>query len=111
MWGIYRFEIATFYLLPTRLWELGLGALLALGFFPAASGRIAREALGFIGLALIAASTMLLVEGAPFPGLNALPACAGTALLIWSGSGGDTVVKRLLSLRPLVMIGLISYSL
>jgi len=111
VWGVANFEIATFYLLPTRFWELGLGALLALRAYPADSSPLARQGAGLLGLFLIAASVILLEEGSAFPGLAALPACAGTALLIWSGSDGRTLASKLLSMRPFVLIGLISYSL
>ncbi|MFC3097690.1 acyltransferase family protein [Alteraurantiacibacter palmitatis] len=40
-----------------------------------------------------------------------MPACVGTAALIWAGTGGHHLVGRLLSLAPFVWIGLISYSL
>lgn len=46
-----------------------------------------------------------------FPGINALIPCVGAALVLWSGTGAETPVKRLLSLRPVVFLGLISYSL
>ncbi len=111
VWGVSNFRIGTFYLLPTRFWEIGLGALLALAPARLRSGRKMREAGGWLGLALICISILVLEDGSPFPGLGALPACAGTALLIWSGADGRTVASKLLSVRPFVLIGLISYSL
>jgi hypothetical protein len=39
------------------------------------------------------------------------PVTAGTALLVWSGSHRECAVARCLSWRPVVFIGLISYSL
>jgi hypothetical protein len=47
----------------------------------------------------------------PFPGLAALPPCLGAVLVIWSTDRGASVLKRMLSLRPVVFVGLISYSL
>ena len=51
----------------------------------------------------------------PFPGAAALVPCLGAALVLWSGQPAHdeapTLVARLLSVRPLVFVGLISYSL
>jgi hypothetical protein len=47
----------------------------------------------------------------PFPGVAALPPCLGAAMIIAAGRGGDGIVARVLSWRPVVLIGLISYSL
>jgi SGNH domain (fused to AT3 domains) len=46
-----------------------------------------------------------------FPGLSALLPCLGAALIIFGGQGGSSLVGALLSWRPMVFIGLISYSL
>jgi hypothetical protein len=45
------------------------------------------------------------------PGLAAVVPCGGAACIIASGLTAQTLVGKLLSLRPLVFIGLISYSL
>lgn len=102
---------SAFYLLPARAWELLLGSLLALGAVPAVSSRGLREVLGLLGLAGILGSALLYSERTPFPGFSALAPCLGTALLIHSGAARDSLAYRLLSLRPLVFLGLISYSL
>jgi hypothetical protein len=70
-----------------------------------------RQAAGITGIALIATALLLYRTWTPFPGLAALPPCLGTALIIAAGESGKNVVGRLLSLRPVVFIGLISYSL
>ena len=46
-----------------------------------------------------------------FPGLSALMPCIGSALIIWAGEGGSSLVGAVLSWRPVVFVGLISYSL
>ena len=102
---------AAFYLLPARAWELLLGSLLALGAVPVAKSRLLRELLGAAGLALILYAGLRYTDGTPFPGLAALLPCVGAALIIHSGAGGGTWTARLLSLRPVVFVGLISYSL
>jgi peptidoglycan/LPS O-acetylase OafA/YrhL len=111
VWATRAAPISNFYLTPTRVWELGLGALLALGAFPTLRARVLREAVAATGLALIAGSVVLMTDATPFPGLTALPACAGAVALIWAGSHGPSFGGRLLSLPPLVGMGLISYSL
>ena len=104
---------ASFYLLPTRLWELLVGSLIVL---PAAAnlrvpGPLA-DCLGAIGLAMIAVPMVLYSPATPFPGLAALPPTLGAALVIVAGRDGyPTMTARLLGSAPLRAIGLVSYSL
>jgi peptidoglycan/LPS O-acetylase OafA/YrhL len=111
----HRFGTATaaFYLLPTRAWELGVGAILALASArraPAGATGWMSEVSAGLGLALVAVALVA-------PGVIRLPdhgvvlAVAGTALLVGSGERGNTLVSRLLGATPLVWVGLISYSL
>lgn len=106
---------AAFFLSPGRAWELGLGALLALGLAPRLGNDWLREALAVAGLAAIVAAAVLFRHGTPFPGYAALAPCLGAAALIHTGVRGpgqrQTWVARTLSLRPVVFVGLISYSL
>lgn len=102
---------ANFYLLPSRFWELGAGAVLALGGvdrLPVAKGR--RELLAGVGLLAIVASYVLVEQSPAYPGWATVPVVLGTALVLAFGRR-DTLVGKLLSVRPLVAIGLISYSL
>jgi peptidoglycan/LPS O-acetylase OafA/YrhL len=110
-WGAQNKPIAAFYLGPTRAWELLCGAVLALGRVPAIRHPLLGEALGVLGLASIAAGTVLLSQESTFPGVTALLPCLGAALVIHSGEHRSTLVSRLLSLRGFVFVGLISYSL
>jgi peptidoglycan/LPS O-acetylase OafA/YrhL len=103
---------ANFFLLPTRAWELLIGAVLALGRLPTVHSRWLGEVLGALGLAMIAYAVFAFDETTPFPGLSALLPCLGSGLLIYVGkSPARPLATSLLSLRPLVFIGLISYSL
>ena len=111
VWGVTHAPTATFYLAPTRAWELLLGSLLALHAFPRLPSRPLMEVMAVVGLAAIAWAVVTLSGSSPFPGANALFPCLGTALVIYSGEVTPTYVKRLLGLPPLVFIGLISYSL
>ena len=103
--------VAAFYLLPPRLWELVLGALLAFGAVPDFRGRAARELASALGAALILVGVFTLTEATAFPGYAALLPCLGAALVIHAGRSGPTAVGALLTLRPVVFIGLISYSM
>ncbi len=101
---------AAFFLPIFRGWELGCGALLAIGQGLALpqfriKGKTA-EALSVLGLALLVAGIFFL--HGPFPGWRATIPVAGTAALILSES--SFVNQRLLSFKPLVGVGLVSYS-
>jgi len=99
----------SFFLLPSRIWELGAGALLAayeLRDGGAPSSRIAP----IIGMGAILASLPLMPLNQHHPGLFTLIPVAGTAMIIRYGGRNDPV-GRLLSSRALVAVGLISYSL
>ena len=111
MWGTDRMPSATFYLAPMRAWELLIGSFLALGAFPILRNRPALEILSAAGMASILWSVFTFTEDTPFPGVNALYPCIGTALIIYTGQSNTTLVSRFLSLKPLVLIGLISFSL
>lgn len=102
---------ATFYLSPFRAWELGVGALLALRGVSLIESAALREGASWFGLVLVAGSIMLIPAGTGFPGWYATFPVLGTALLLHAGSSGSSVVTRFLSTRPLVLVGLMSYSL
>ena len=106
-----------FYFLPSRAWELLLGAALAI--LPTTwmrNHRPTREIVSYAGLAGILVPCFLYTGQTPFPGLAALPPCLGTALIVWGNSRvaqdtPPTSLGRLLAIRPVVFVGLISYSL
>jgi peptidoglycan/LPS O-acetylase OafA/YrhL len=96
-----------FYFPHARAWELGIGAFLV--FLPAISNRHLSIGAATLGAVLIAWSFTQIESGDAFPGINAAYACVGAALTIWPKA--PTPVERALSLRPVVGVGLISYSL
>lgn len=106
-WGWRHQPNANFYLIVTRAWELGAGAICAFILH----GRALRPNTGFaaLGLGLILFSVFAYDGDTPFPSLYALLPVGGTAMIILF-AGPDTVVGRLLSLRGFVGIGLVSYS-
>ena len=113
--------LAAFYLLPARAWELLAGSLLAfIPFHWNPAKRILRESFSYAGLLLIGFAVFTYSEDVPFPGIAALLPCLGTVLIIWANGAALagppesvplTTLGRLLAWRPIVFIGLISYSL
>lgn len=115
-----KHPVAAFYFLPSRAWELLLGTGLALipnsaTIWPPAF----REFFAWLGIGLIVASFFLYGADTPFPGLTSLVPCLGSALFIWANTREHatplihcpTVLGRLFAVRPMVILGLISYSL
>jgi peptidoglycan/LPS O-acetylase OafA/YrhL len=110
-WLVLKHEADTaFYMPASRAWELFLGSLLAFGLIRLPENRFARDALAVLGMLLIAFAVFFYRPQTPFPGASALLPCVGTVLLLGTGAGGSTLCARLLSLPPLVFVGLISYS-
>ena len=114
-WGAYNKPIPTFYLLPTRAWELSIGAGIAYYFLYRKqtvqillSHKSVNEALGLLGLLMISYAVYVFDKGTPFPSLYALVPTVGTGLIILFSSS-QTMVGRLLSIKPLVAVGIISY--
>ncbi|GGC21609.1 acyltransferase family protein [Pseudoduganella buxea] len=111
-WGSAAQPDAAFYLLPTRGWELLIGAFAALCLLDERAwqpGRLASEAGSALGLALLLYSIFLFDKDTPFPSLYTLVPTAGTALVILFATPATTV-GRLLGRRALVGIGLVSFS-
>jgi peptidoglycan/LPS O-acetylase OafA/YrhL len=106
----YRNTTFVFYLTPFRAWELALGALLSIKFIPAPATEFGRNACGSVGMLLLCGAIFLGSSSAPLLLMTAL-ASIGATLVIASSEGAASAVGRLLSLRPVVFIGLISYSL
>ena len=107
-----RNPVAAFFLLPTRGWELAMGALIAFysednkrDHFPLAVSQM----LSLVGLGLIVFGVLAFSSDTPFPGLYALLPTVGAGLLILS-AWPDTFVGKVLGSRVLVGIGLLSYS-
>jgi peptidoglycan/LPS O-acetylase OafA/YrhL len=106
-----RDPAAAFYLLPFRAFELLMGSMLALPGVPLPQTPVLRGSATLLGLVLTLGAMLGMSEATPFPGFAALVPCAGATLILWGGEGPATLVTRLLGVRPLVIIGLISYSL
>lgn len=106
-------SIAFFYL-HSRAWELGVGALLALivqfhGDRLSAISSTLRQWLAVSGLCLIFYAVLMFDKSTRFPGLSALLPTLGAGLVLVFATQ-ETWVGRVLSVRPVVSLGLMSYS-
>lgn len=100
-----------FYSPASRTWELMTGAWLAVAHrhgLPWLSRW--ADVQSWAGMALIAAGLMLVSPASAFPGFWALLPVLGTGLIV-NGGPNTFLNGRLLSWRPAVWIGLISYPL
>lgn len=98
-----------FYMLPARFWELAIGATLALvhRHYRQPEKSAAIDILAVAGLALLLiASTAL--DQAYYPGPATLLPVIGTLALLHSQQ--SWINQRLFQWRPIVALGLISYS-
>lgn len=103
----------SFYMLPSRFWELISGSLLAniLYFHPQRNNdALLNLTMPVLGLALIVHSVIFTEFSSNHPGFVTLMPIIGTVLIIWFANENDLVTK-ILSSKFLVRIGLISYSL
>ncbi|CAA0107503.1 O-acetyltransferase OatA [Halioglobus japonicus] len=103
----------SFYMLPSRFWELLVGALLAniLHLHPQKDNdALLNKTMPTVGLFLIMYSLIFIGFDSGHPGFVTLIPVIGTMLIIWFASEGELVTKTLSS-KSFVYIGLISYAL
>lgn len=104
---------ASFYMLPTRFWELLAGSLLAniLHFHPQRENdELLNKTMPVLGLFLILHAIIFVDFDSNHPGYVTLQPVIGTMLIIWFSSPSE-LITRMLSSRAFVAIGLISYAL
>ena len=112
IYGVYSHQVPTFYLVPSRAWELIAGSVLALEVIPVLKTNFQRNIFSIVGLGLIIYSVLFFSEATLFPGANAIFPVFGASLIIYCGLGGGVcLISRILSVKPIVYTGLISYSL
>jgi peptidoglycan/LPS O-acetylase OafA/YrhL len=104
-------SVAVFFLSPFRAWELLVGALIAYHAVPPIRSRAMREFAAGVGLLAILLTSFTYDAKTTFPGLAALVPVLSAAAILHAGASGPTFTSRLLQWRPLIYIGLISYSL
>ena len=102
---------SAFYQPQYRAWELLTGVLISQPGFPKLRAAWQRNVASLLGVGLIVFCLWRYDPWILFPGPTAVPACLGAALIIAAGETGPSVVGELLGLRPMVFVGLISYSL
>jgi peptidoglycan/LPS O-acetylase OafA/YrhL len=107
-----HYNVTTAFYMPyTRTWELLMGTVISLGLFPRLRLESVRNGVTLLGIGMIGYAVLRYSSQTPFPGLAAVVPCVGSALIIGAGESGSTLVGKALSWRPMVFIGLISYSL
>jgi peptidoglycan/LPS O-acetylase OafA/YrhL len=107
---VHSSATAAFYFAPLRAWELLIGTIVSQGYLPRLRGAVVRNVASISGFLLIFIPALIYSSKTSFPGLAALWPCLGAALIIAAGETGSSFVGWLLSLRPVVFVGLISYS-
>jgi peptidoglycan/LPS O-acetylase OafA/YrhL len=118
VWCTSTHPAAAFYLLPSRAWELGAGVLLAawqvtydvrhsrrLSFL---KSKLVHDSLAGIGALFLVIAIVGFDENTVFPGFVALLPVLGTAALIFADR--SSINCHVLSRRPIVFVGLVSYS-
>jgi peptidoglycan/LPS O-acetylase OafA/YrhL len=115
-WSIHQTATdpaAAYFVTPTRMWELGVGGLLA-GLTLVRPGRLQPRVavpLAWAGLAAIGWTAVTYTGDTPFPGWQAAAPVLGTAAVIAARpEHGRLSPGPLLGLRPVQWLGDISYS-
>jgi peptidoglycan/LPS O-acetylase OafA/YrhL len=107
-------QINNFYLIAPRFWEIGVGSLLS--FIEFKKGRVNSIMLNItmpiIGIALLGYCIIFFnIYENPHPSIFTLIPIIGTSLIIIFSNGRSDIVGKILSMKLIVFIGLISYSL
>ena len=115
MWSLYLTETypgAAYFVTTTRLWEMAIGALLAVVIGHADRiPRGVRMAAGWAGLVAIGYAGVTFDANTPFPGAAALVPTLGAAAVLLAGSGDGEGEVKPLTAAPMQDIGALSYSL
>ena len=106
-WMAHAHPDANFFLLPSRTWELMSGALAVI--WEKKYGTRTSDVLSFAGLTAILVAILSFTKDTPVPSFMALLPVTGAVLVVMFARSG-TIAGRILSIRPIVGVGLISYS-
>lgn len=112
IYGGYNIATFSFYNLPTRGWELVIGAFISFYFSfnkKTVLNFLTRQILSVVGMVMILYSIFNFNYETPFPSHYTLIPTLGAALIILF-SNEKTIIGKFLSIKPLTSIGLISYS-
>ncbi|WP_420547759.1 acyltransferase family protein [Curvivirga sp.] len=108
-WGAVNLPQMAFFFLPSRGWEILLGAFCAFFTIKPRLNHYAHQVLSVIGIILIALSILTFDADTPTPGYFTLIPTLGAALIIMF-STHSTIGGQILSNRLFVATGLVSYS-
>lgn len=102
-----------YYMLPSRAGELLVGAL---AFFASEiwKGRVSQfiaQVLAAGGVVAVGWSIAIISETGGFPGVISLLPVVGVAVIIFAGAVSNNIISSILSFRPFVFVGLVSFSL
>jgi len=112
-WASRNYHSLNFYILPTRVWELLAGSILAhseIYLNHRSKNKILNLILPTIGFFLIGYSFLFFDDEMLHPSIYTLLPITGACLIIWFSENNEPLSK-ILSFKPIVGIGLISYSL
>ena len=111
--GIAEFQTINFYLLPSRFWELLTGSMCAIYLIGKSSNHflplIWKNILSALGLFALFFAFFVLDETLNKDFLMLLPVIGTVLIILFTDE--KTFVGRFLSLKPMIYIGLISFSL
>lgn len=109
-YGTQNHPSATFYLLPTRVWELGVGSLLAINNYKNIFNFNNNLILSIISFLVIMASYFFISGDGDMSPFLIAPVIASAFVIAFSKESGG-IINKILSAFPVVYIGKISYSL
>jgi peptidoglycan/LPS O-acetylase OafA/YrhL len=104
-----RNPVAAFYLLPARIFEFAIGALIANKSIATPVSPALQALVRYLGLAMLLSIFAVEIPRGQFPGYWAALPVLGTGLVILAGEAGQR--PRFLQMPPGVFLGDISYSL
>jgi len=112
-WGWRNSSQGNFYLLPSRLWELLLGSIVALTINKPCFSNLnikIKSFIAFISFITLILSFFIFTPETPHPSsITLFPVLSVVFILIFAT--GTCIVGRLLTLKPVIFVGTISYSL
>ncbi|WP_181032577.1 MULTISPECIES: acyltransferase family protein [unclassified Arthrobacter] len=116
LWSVYLTATnpgPAYFATTTRMWELAIGAGLAIfAGLGSSIPKVPAAIIGWTGLGAIGAAAVIYTDAVPFPSFTAALPTIGAALVIWAGPmAGNIGPAALLSRRPMVDMGAVSYSL
>lgn len=97
-----------YFSLLARVPEFLIGGVAAAWSIRRSTSQVLSTVFACLGVVLLCCSFFFITENHSFPGLMALPACIGTALILISPKSS---LNEAISCRPLIFLGALSYSL